>query len=91
MTSHDNDHERQIAKPSVPVMQMIGGKACWLKFGTNEYVHEPELEAIYMAAQHRPIPNLNQIVTGDARALAALTSFSGSIEPGPSPIQLAAL
>ena len=72
MTSHDNDHERQIAKPSVPVMQMIGGKACWLKFGTNEYVHEPELEAIYMAAQHRPIPNLNQIVTGDARALAAL-------------------
>jgi hypothetical protein len=70
--THDNTHERQVAKPSVPVMKMIDGKACWKAFGRDAYVHEPELEAIYMAAQHQTIPNLNQIVTGDARQLAAL-------------------
>lgn len=70
-TAHDNTHERKTTKPSVPVMQVIDGKACWLKFGTAEYVHEPELEAIYMAAQHRiPADYLNTIITGDARALA---------------------
>lgn len=70
--SHDNTHERQIGKPSVPVMKIIDGKACWKVFGRDEYVYEPDLEAIYMAAQHRPTPNLNQIVTGNARALAQL-------------------
>jgi DNA adenine methylase len=37
---------------------LIDGRACWLAFGTQEYRHEPELEAIYMAAQQRIKPIL---------------------------------
>lgn len=49
----DNDRERTIARPSVPVAKLINGRWCWLKFGTSEYVHEPELERILLAAQAR--------------------------------------
>lgn len=45
----DNDRERVLARPSVPVAKLIGGRWCWLAFGTNEYVYEPELEAILLA------------------------------------------
>jgi len=37
-------------RASVPVMRVIDGKACWLKFGTSEYVWEPELEKAWKAA-----------------------------------------
>jgi hypothetical protein len=45
----DNDRETVKAKPSVPVAKLINGRWCWLKFGTEEYVHEPALEAILLA------------------------------------------
>jgi hypothetical protein len=45
----DNDRETVRAKPSVPVAKRINGRWCWLKFGTTEYVHEPELEHMLLA------------------------------------------
>jgi len=48
----DNDVEPIVKKHSVPVAKYIDGKWCWLVFGTDEYRHEPELEAILLAA-HR--------------------------------------
>jgi len=49
----DNDHEPRAKRPSVPVAKLIAGRWCWLAFGTTEYVHEPELEAILLAALAR--------------------------------------
>lgn len=49
----DNDHERVIARPSVPLVKLIGEKWCWLISGTNEYRHDPELELLLLAAQAR--------------------------------------
>lgn len=49
----DNDRERVIARPSVPVAKLIGGKWCWLQFGSTEYVHEPALEQLLLAALSR--------------------------------------
>lgn len=46
----DNDIEPQVKKPSAPAAKLINGHWCWLKFGTDEYVYEPELEAILLAA-----------------------------------------
>ena len=48
----DNDVEPRVRRPSVPVAKCIDGRWCWLKFGTEgEYVHEPELERVLLAAQ----------------------------------------
>jgi hypothetical protein len=49
----DNDRERVVTRPSVPVAKLIAGRWCWLKFGTEEYAWEPELERILLAAQAR--------------------------------------
>lgn len=47
----DNDlAEPTVKRPSVPVAKLIDGHWCWLKFGTDEYVHEPELEQVLLAA-----------------------------------------
>lgn len=46
----DNDHERRVTKPSVPVCKLVDGRWCWLVFGTLEYRWEPELERILLAA-----------------------------------------
>jgi hypothetical protein len=50
----DNElREPLVKKPSVPVARRIGGKWCWLVFGTNDYAHEPALEQILLAALAR--------------------------------------
>jgi len=49
----DNDHEPRVKRASVPVAKLIDGRWCWLKFGTQEYVHEPELERVLLAALAR--------------------------------------
>lgn len=49
----DNDVEPRVNKPSVPAAKCIDGKWCWLVFGTDEYRHEPALEAILLAALAR--------------------------------------
>ena len=46
----DNDRERTVAKPSVPVAKLIGGRWCWKAFGRDEWIYEPELERILLAA-----------------------------------------
>jgi hypothetical protein len=47
----DNEIAEPVVKrPSVPVAKLIDGRWCWLVFGTDEYRHEPELEAILLAA-----------------------------------------
>ena len=51
MTPHDNTAERAVAKPSVPVMRVVDGRACWKAFGRDEWVHEPELERMWRAAR----------------------------------------
>lgn len=49
--THDNTHERQTAKPGVPLIQFdAAARPMWKAFGRDEYVYEPELERIYMAA-----------------------------------------
>src|SRR5689334_12022497 len=54
---HDNEHERQTTKPSVPLIQFgDDGRPRWKAFGKDEYCLEPELEAIYMAAQPLKAP-----------------------------------
>lgn len=45
----DNDRERVMPRPPVPVCKCIAGRWCWLKFGTQEYVWEPELEKILLS------------------------------------------
>lgn len=47
----DNDIEPRVKRPSVPVAKEIDGRWCWLVFGTDDYRHEPDLEAILLAAQ----------------------------------------
>jgi hypothetical protein len=47
----DNDRETVQPKPSVPVAKLINGRWCWLQFGTNEYKHNPALEAILLGAR----------------------------------------
>jgi len=47
----DNDREPLVKHPSVPVAKLIDGRWCWLVFGTNDYQHEPALEAMLLAAQ----------------------------------------
>ncbi len=47
----DNDRECTIARPSVPVAKLINGRWCWKAFDRDEYVYEPELAAILLAAQ----------------------------------------
>ena len=49
----DNDRERVTTRPSVPVAKLIDGQWCWKAFGTTEYVREPELEAVLLAALER--------------------------------------
>lgn len=49
----DNDVEPRVKRPSVPAAKLIDGRWCWLVFGTDTYRHEPELEAILLAAQQR--------------------------------------
>lgn len=46
---HDNTTEPAVKRPSVPVMQMIDGRACWKAFGRDEYIHEPELERMWQS------------------------------------------
>jgi len=47
----DNDREPTVRRPAVPVAKCIDGKWCWKSFDSDEYVHEPDLEAILIAAQ----------------------------------------
>lgn len=48
----DNElHEPTVRRPSVPVAKCVAGRWCWKAFGSDEYVHEPELEARLLAAQ----------------------------------------
>ena len=47
----DNDREPTVKKAAVPVAKCIDGRWCWLVSGTDEYRHEPDLEAILIAAQ----------------------------------------
>lgn len=50
----DNETETvTVKRAAVPVAKVIDGRWCWLAFGTDEYRHEPELEAILLAAQAR--------------------------------------
>lgn len=59
---YDNTHERQTTKPSVPLITFdADNRPMWKVFGRNEYVYEPELEAIYMAAQQRPTGKVIQL------------------------------
>jgi hypothetical protein len=46
----DNEIEPRLAKPSVPVAKLIGGKWCWKAFDSDAYVHEPALEQILLPA-----------------------------------------
>lgn len=46
----DNDVEPMVKKPSVPVAKLINGRWCWKAFDSDDYVHEPELEQILLAA-----------------------------------------
>ncbi len=48
----DNDHEPR-KRASVPVCKCINGQWCWKAFDSDEYIHEPELEAILLAALAR--------------------------------------
>jgi hypothetical protein len=48
----DNDRERVLARPSVPVAKCISGRWCWLEFGSDgDYKHNPALEAILLGAR----------------------------------------
>ena len=47
----DNDREPVCKRASVPVAKCIDGRWCWLVSGTDTYQHEPDLEAILIAAQ----------------------------------------
>ncbi len=47
------DVEPTIKRESVPLVQYIGGRWCWLVSGTDTYRHEPDLERILLAAQAR--------------------------------------
>lgn len=49
----DDDHEPRVKRASVPVAKLIADQWCWLRFGTQEYVHEPDLEAILLAGCRR--------------------------------------
>lgn len=50
----DNELAEPVVKrPSVPVARLIDGRWCWLTFGTNDYQHEPALEAALLAALER--------------------------------------
>jgi hypothetical protein len=46
----DNDVEPRVKRPSVPVAKLIDGQWCWLQFGMTEYVYEPALEQLLLAA-----------------------------------------
>lgn len=47
----DNElHEPVVKRPSVPVALFLNGRWCWKAFGTETYIHEPELERILLAA-----------------------------------------
>lgn len=47
----DNDIvEPTVKRPSVPVARLIDGRWCWKAFGTDDYIHEPALEQILLAA-----------------------------------------
>ena len=46
----DND---TVKRESVPLVQYIGGRWCWLVSGTDTYRHEPDLERILLAARAR--------------------------------------
>jgi len=46
----DNDAEPTVRRASAPVAKLIDGRWCWLVFGTNDYQHEPALEAVLLAA-----------------------------------------
>jgi hypothetical protein len=45
--------EPTVKRPSVPVAKLIDGRWCWKAFGSDEYIHEPELEQILLAALTR--------------------------------------
>ncbi len=47
------DVDPTIKRESVPLVQYIGGRWCWLVSGTDEYRHEPDLERILLAALAR--------------------------------------
>lgn len=50
----DNELPEPVVKrPSVPVAKLIGGRWCWKAFERDEYVHEPALEAVLLAALAR--------------------------------------
>jgi hypothetical protein len=63
----DNDRERVLARPSVPVAKLIDGHWCWLAFGTDEYRHEPELERVLFAALRQARAVLAVVNVGQER------------------------
>ena len=46
----DNEVEPVVKHAAVPVAKLIDGRWCWKQFGSDRYVHEPELEQILLAA-----------------------------------------
>jgi len=42
--------EPVIKRPSVPVAKLIDDRWCWKAFGSDDYVHEPALEQMLLAA-----------------------------------------
>ncbi len=48
----DNDQKLRVKRASVPLVKRIDGQWCWLVPGTDMYRHEPDLEAILLAAQN---------------------------------------
>ena len=47
----DNDvPEPTVKRPSVPVAKLIDGCWCWKQFDSDEYIHEPDLEQVLLAA-----------------------------------------
>ena len=47
-----NDRAPTVKRASIPVVQCIDGRWCWLVFGSNppRYQHEPALERALLAA-----------------------------------------
>jgi hypothetical protein len=50
----DNElREPMVKRPSVPVARLIDGRWCWKAFDSDEYIHEPALEQVLLAALER--------------------------------------
>jgi hypothetical protein len=45
--------EPTVKRASVPVAKLIDGQWCWKAFDSDEYIHEPALEQVLLAALTR--------------------------------------